>query len=66
MVDDRAPRVRDVVEEGMAGAHGVGRRDRVGRVAFAQNVVGGAEHAVRAKADHELREAVRRRGTKLP
>ncbi|MNT71662.1 hypothetical protein D3C72_2101720 [compost metagenome] len=48
----------DIVEEGMAGAHGAHQADGRGGVAFHQHVIGGARQAVRAD-HHHLREAIR-------
>ncbi|MNZ20390.1 hypothetical protein D3C78_374450 [compost metagenome] len=55
---ERIGGMSDVVEEGMAGAHGTLQADRRVRVAFHQHVIGGARQAVRAD-HHHLREAIR-------
>ncbi|MNQ31698.1 hypothetical protein D3C85_450760 [compost metagenome] len=50
--------VRNVVEEGMASARGVGQADGRRRIAFNQHIVGRAGNTVRTQ-HHHLRETVR-------
>ena len=47
-IDDRRRVVRDVDQELVAGAHGVGEVDRRQPIAFHQDVIGRAGDAVRA------------------
>ena len=59
--------MRDVVEEGVTGAHGVGRAvDRSRRIAFDQDVVAGAGNAVGARFDRPPARSRSAPGMKLP
>ncbi|MCY1219729.1 hypothetical protein D9M72_317150 [compost metagenome] len=54
---ERIGAVGDVIEEGMAGAHGARQADGCGWIALHQEVVGGAGQAVRSE-HHHLRVAI--------